>query len=106
MNRERNGKLLTSTGFEVLTRRQKWRKRPDGGVVTQRTANPLPLAHSRDSSHFSRSVPGRVCYGAFVPSANRARDTHPKGRDYRLGSWVARWRSHAPKVRMLKEKVG
>jgi integrase len=35
MNRERTKKLLKHTGLAVL-------KRPDGGVVTQRTANPLP----------------------------------------------------------------
>jgi hypothetical protein len=37
------GKLLTVAGFRVLTfprRRAKCLKRPDGGVVTQRTANP------------------------------------------------------------------
>jgi hypothetical protein len=50
MNREQNKKLLNHTGLAVL-------KRPDGGVVTQRTANPLPRAHFRDSSHNSPSVP-------------------------------------------------
>jgi hypothetical protein len=50
MNRERNGKLLKVAGFRVL-------KRPDGGVVTQRTANPLTLADSRDSWASSRFVP-------------------------------------------------
>lgn len=51
MNRERIGKLLTVTGFAVLTpgrhsafRRGKLPKRPDGGVVTQRTANPLSFS--------------------------------------------------------------
>jgi hypothetical protein len=70
MNRERNGKLLTSTGFEVLTRRQKWRKRPDGGVVTQRTANPLSLAYFRD--FLSQKVLTLVgaSHRAFVPTAN------------------------------------
>jgi hypothetical protein len=63
MNRERNKKLLTGTGFRVLTR-------PDGGVVTQRTANPLPRAETRDSSRPSRSVLRIVCQGADVPSAN------------------------------------
>jgi hypothetical protein len=50
MNRERSGKLLNPTGLAVL----KW---PDGGVVTQRTANSLPLAEKRDTSHYSPSVP-------------------------------------------------
>ena len=64
MNRERKGKLLTGTGFGVLTR-------PDGGVVTQRTANPLPRRDSRDSLLVSRSVPRADCRGADVPMANR-----------------------------------
>jgi integrase len=54
MNRERTAKLLNHTGLAVL-------KRPDGGVVTQRTANPLPRTQRReairDSSHNSPSVP-------------------------------------------------
>jgi hypothetical protein len=70
MNRERNGKLLTHTGLAVLTGPQKWRKRPDGGVVTQRTANPLPRPDFRHSSHHSPSVPGIVRRGADVPTAN------------------------------------
>jgi hypothetical protein len=70
MNRERNGKLLTRTGLAVLTGSQKWRKRPDGGVVTQRTANPLPHPDFRHSLHNSPFVPGIACRGADVPSAN------------------------------------
>jgi hypothetical protein len=65
MNRERNKKLLTGTGFGVLTR-------PDGGVVTQRTANPLPRAGFRQSLRVSRSVRLTRCYRADVPSANAA----------------------------------
>jgi hypothetical protein len=57
MNHERNGKLLTGTGLAVLTGPGKWRKWPDGGVVTQRTANPRPRQQNRQSSHVSRSVP-------------------------------------------------
>jgi hypothetical protein len=63
MNRERTAKLLKSTGLAVL-------KRPDGGVVTQRTANPLPLAHFRDSSHNSPSVPRMAFQWLMRSSAN------------------------------------
>jgi hypothetical protein len=44
--------------------------RPDGGVVTQRTANPLPHPNSRESLLSSRSVPRTVCRGADVLIAN------------------------------------
>jgi hypothetical protein len=59
MNRERTAKLLKCTGLAVL-------KRPDGGVVTQRTANPLSLAHFRDSSRNSLSVP-RIAFQGLSP---------------------------------------
>jgi hypothetical protein len=68
MNRERSKKLLKRTGLAVL-------KRPDGGVVTQRTANPLSLAHFLDSSLFSPSVPRMAFQGLMRSSANRASDT-------------------------------
>jgi hypothetical protein len=45
-------------------------QRPDGGVVTQRTANPLSAAHFRDSWRNSPFVPSIVCREADVPSAN------------------------------------
>jgi hypothetical protein len=67
MNRERSKKLLNRTGLAVL-------KRPDGGVVTQRTANPLPSAHFRHSWQFSPSVPRTTFQGLRRSSANRARD--------------------------------
>jgi hypothetical protein len=63
MNREQTAKLLKHTGLAVL-------KRPDGGVVTQRTANPLPRAAFRDTLHNSPSVPRAACRGADVPIAN------------------------------------
>jgi hypothetical protein len=63
--REQSMKLLTGTGFGVLTR-------PDGGVVTQRTANPLPRAGFRDSSHNSPSVPCISFQGLSGLSANAA----------------------------------
>jgi hypothetical protein len=72
MNRERTAKLLKHTGLAVL-------KRPDGGVVTQRTANPLPLAHFRDSSHNSRSVPRIAFQGLSAWSANRERARFTSG---------------------------
>jgi hypothetical protein len=73
MNHERNGKLLTGIGQAVLTRSDGGAGnggnqpiRPDGGVVTQRTANPLPRAENRHSLHFpprlSRIGPrGEIC---------------------------------------------
>lgn len=45
MNRERTAKLLKHTGLAVL-------KRPDGGVVTQRTAKPARMADFRQTWHF------------------------------------------------------
>jgi hypothetical protein len=63
MNRERTKKLLKHTGLAVL-------KGPDGGVVTQRTANPLSRPDFRDSSHNSRSVPRIAFQGLSGPSAN------------------------------------
>jgi hypothetical protein len=75
MNREQTEKLLNRTGLAVL-------KRPDGGVVTQRTANPLPHTRNRQSSHNSRSVRAISFQGLSGPSANTAQvDTLPKGRD-------------------------
>jgi hypothetical protein len=75
MNRERKAKLLKHTGLAVL-------KRPDGGVVTQRTANPMPLASLRDSSHNSPSVPRISFQGLSGLSANAAQaDTHGNRRD-------------------------
>jgi hypothetical protein len=71
MNRERTAKLLKHTGLAVL----KW---PDGGVVTQRTANPRPLAHFRDSSRNSRSVP-RIAFQGLSPWSAKplaSRTTH------------------------------
>ena len=65
MNRERTAKLLKHTGLAVL-------KRPDGGVVTQRTANPLSLADFRHSWHNSPSVPHIVFQGLSGLSANAA----------------------------------
>ena len=65
MNRERTEKLLKGRGLGVL-------KRPDGGVVTQRTANPLPLAGSRNSSHVSPSVPRTAFQGLSGAGANAA----------------------------------
>jgi hypothetical protein len=55
MNRERTAKLLKRTGLAVL-------KRPDGGVVTQRTANPLSfspkwLKTAKFSESFSSWLP-------------------------------------------------
>jgi len=70
MNRERNGKLLTGTGFEVLTRPEKWRKWPDGGVVTQRTANPMPSAEKSHSSRNSPFVRATSFQGLRRSSAN------------------------------------
>jgi hypothetical protein len=52
MNRERSKKLLKHTGLAVL-------KRPDGGVVTQRTANPL---------FFSRYLPKSATFPKKVSS--------------------------------------
>jgi hypothetical protein len=57
-----SGKLLNPTGFKVL-------KRPDGGVVTQRTANPLPRAEISQSSQFRTRLSrtgsrGEICSGA------------------------------------------
>jgi hypothetical protein len=63
MNRERTAKLLKRTGLAVL-------KRPDGGVVTQRTANPLSRAENPHSSHNSRSVPRASFQGLRRRSAN------------------------------------
>jgi hypothetical protein len=89
-------KLLTVAGSEVLTGREKAAKclkGPDGGVVTQRTANPMPLAENRRS--YSAKVLTRCIgfYGRLFQNANRARDTHPKGRDVKqarfMGSPVA-----------------
>jgi hypothetical protein len=74
MNRERTAKLLNRTGLAVL-------KRPDGGVVTQRTANPLPLADFRDSSHNSPSVPRIAFQGLSAWSANRERASTHQGND-------------------------
>lgn len=75
MNRERTKKLLKHTGLAVL-------KRPDGGVVTQRTANPLPRPAFRDSSHNSPSVPRIAFQGLSRPSANAAQvDRSPEGQD-------------------------
>ena len=70
MNRERTAKLLKSTGLAVL----KW---PDGGVVTQRTANPLTVARFRDSSHNSPSVPPIAFQGLRERSANRKSRSKP-----------------------------
>ena len=73
MNRERNGKLLNVQGFAVLTRRKnsaKCLKRPDGGVVTQRTANPTTIAVFR---HFMPNKTANSAHGfpkAFSKSAN------------------------------------
>jgi hypothetical protein len=44
--------------------------RPDGGVVTQRTANPVPQARFRDSWHNSPSVPCIAFQGLSIWSAN------------------------------------
>jgi hypothetical protein len=50
MNRERNGKLLTfrdsgaNSTLAATVKSGNPDVRPDGGVVTQRTANPRPLA--------------------------------------------------------------
>jgi hypothetical protein len=49
-------------------------QRPDGGVVTQRTANPLSTTHFRDSLHVSPSVPRTTFQGLRRSGANRARD--------------------------------
>jgi hypothetical protein len=63
MNQEHMAKLLKRTGLAVL-------KRPDGGVVTQRTANPLTVADFRDSSLNSPSVPLIAFQGLSCLSAN------------------------------------
>jgi hypothetical protein len=72
MNRERNGKLLTNRDLGANSPLGSGAKnkvfrdvRPDGGVVTQRTANPLPLADFRDSSLNSRSVP-RIAFQGLM----------------------------------------
>jgi hypothetical protein len=65
MNQEHIAKLLKRTGLAAL-------KRPDGGVVTQRTANPLTVADFRDSSLNSPSVPRTAFQGLSGPSANAA----------------------------------
>jgi hypothetical protein len=79
MNRERIGKLLTlrdSGANSTLATGEKTKQfravRPDGGVVTQRTANPLSLADFRDTSHNSPSVPRIAFQGLSAPSANAA----------------------------------
>lgn len=46
------------------------RMRPDGGVVTQRTANQLPLAKFRDSLHFLPSQGHTGFYGGNLETAN------------------------------------
>jgi hypothetical protein len=51
--------------------------RPDGGVVTQRTANPLTVARFRDSSHNSPSVPPIAFQGLRGRSANRKSRSKP-----------------------------
>ena len=45
--------------------------RPDGGVVTQRTANPLSMAEKRESLQFSPFVHGIMNQGVMPMSANR-----------------------------------
>jgi hypothetical protein len=79
MNRERNGKLLTNRDLGANSPLGSGAKnkvfrdvRPDGGVVTQRTANPLPLADFRDSSLNSLSVPRMAFQGLMRASANSA----------------------------------
>jgi hypothetical protein len=79
MNRERIGKLLTlrdsgaNSSLGSGAKSKAFRDvRPDGGVVTQRTANPLPHADFRDSSHNSPSVPRIDFQGLSGLSANTA----------------------------------
>jgi hypothetical protein len=79
MNRERNGKLLTlrdsganSTPATGEKPKQFRAVRPDGGVVTQRTANPLTVADFRDSWTSSRSVRANSFQWLRRASANRA----------------------------------
>jgi hypothetical protein len=89
MNRERIGKLLTlrdsgaNSPLGLGAKSKAFRDvRPDGGVVTQRTANPLPLADFRDSSHNSPSVPRISFQGLSGLGANAAQaDTHGNRRD-------------------------
>jgi hypothetical protein len=89
MNREQTAKLLKSTGLAVL----KW---PDGGVVTQRTANPLSRADFRHSSHNSPSVPRIAFQGLMRASANSPADNAP------LGTTL----SFPPKSRSVLVKTG
>ena len=79
MNHERNGKLLTGIGQAVLTRSDgeagnggNQPKRPDGGVVTQRTANPLPRAENRHSLHFPPRLSRIGSRGEICSPANSA----------------------------------
>jgi hypothetical protein len=79
MNRERNGKLLTNRDLGANSPLGSGAKskvfrdvRPDGGVVTQRTANPLPLADFRDSSRHFTFCSAHSFQGLMRPSANSA----------------------------------
>jgi hypothetical protein len=65
----RSGGSVRNGGFLPL--------RPDGGVVTQRTANPLTVARFRDSSHNSPSVPPIAFQGLRDRSANRKSRSKP-----------------------------
>ena len=73
-NEALNKKVLTVWDICAKSAPMDWPKSlkwPDGGVVTQRTANPLPRADFSQSSQFGPpwSLAGfRV---AFVPTANR-----------------------------------
>lgn len=80
MNRERNGKLLTARNFGANLAASNWSKnqrsyrlRPDGGVVTQGTANPLPRPAFRGKLAQFQICSVRRFPRAFAPTANRDR---------------------------------
>jgi hypothetical protein len=75
-----NRETANRAGFGVLTRSRgfvrnggKLPQRPDGGVVTQRTANPLTRPRFRQSLHNSPSVPRIAFQGLSAPTANSAK---------------------------------
>lgn len=74
MNRERIGKLLTAQDSGANQGRlsgHKLLKRPDGGEVTQRTANPRPTRRNPRLLAIFAFRSRRYVSSAYAASANR-----------------------------------